>query len=125
MAQNLVGDPDLGAGGYVNIFGSRSAAISLLSSGTNGGTTDGLDVEILDPAAQDGQTGEAFLNGVAESVSPCGAGNFPQSLQSSLTGECYDTATVILRIRIPDRHVLGTFGTIENTVIVRSGTDAS
>lgn len=127
VAQNLLGDPSLGSGGYDDMFGSRASALALLSSGTDGGANDGLDVEILNPAAQDGQTSDAFLNGVSIGATPCaGSGSFPASIESTiLGGECFDTATIILRVKIPNRHVLGTFGSITNVVVVRAGTDAS
>lgn len=126
VAQNLLGDPSLGNGGYNDIFGSRAAGIAILYSGTNGGANDGLDVEILDPAAQDGQASDAFINGVAESVVVANAGSFPECLTSTLLpGESFCTATVILRIRLPSRHVISSIGTTETTVLVKVGTDAN
>jgi hypothetical protein len=124
VGQNLLGDQSLGLGGYDDIFGSRAAGIALLSSGTGGGGNDGLDVEILNPAAQSGQFSDAYLNGVDEGIVANNAGSYPECLESVVApGTCYTTATIILRIRIPDRHVLGTFGTIDSTIVIKAGTD--
>lgn len=126
VAQNLVGDA---AGGYGEIWLSRASALDILSrpDGTNNGTQDGLDVEILDPAAQAGQTSDRFLNGLAQTVVTDNPGSFPECIRSELLpGPCFSTATVILHIRMPDRHILlSSFGTIDTTVLVKVGTDAN
>ena len=123
LAQNLVGDA---AGGYDEIWLSSALDIISRPDGTNNGTQDGLDVEILDPAAQAGQTSDRFLNGVAQTVVTDNPGSFPECIRSELLpGPCFSTATVILHIRMPDRHILSSFGTIDTTVLVKVGTDAN
>jgi hypothetical protein len=128
VEDNLLGDPAYGNGGYTDIFVSRSFGHNLLTdeNGTNNGAQDGLDVEIIDPAAQFGQNSEAFINGTAETALPKNPGSYPECVYSTLLpGQCFSTATVILHIRLPDRHILSSFGTHEMTVLVKVGTDAN
>jgi hypothetical protein len=115
----LLGLPD--SASYATLVGADTDLA--IGRGTASGTQTGLDVEILNPAAQAGQTSEAYFNGFPETVVACES-RYPEPIGSALVpGSCYDTATIIMRLRIIARIPFGTQTLIDKIVVMRAGTD--
>lgn len=106
VVRDYVADALLGigaSGDYTSIFSSASLAATISDpAGTNGGTTNGLDVEIINPAYSSGQTNERALNSAFDSsASNCaGSGVYPAGVTSVLDGACYTRATIVVRLTL-------------------------
>jgi hypothetical protein len=117
---------DLGA--YSGLLRTSPAA-ALSPSGTEGGGADGIDVEVINPAQEGGQTSERFMNCdplsicTSDAVEVSAPGVFPELVRSEITGQYYDTATVVLRARL----TVLSFGmpdtVITRVIVIRAGTD--
>lgn len=90
------------SGDYLSIFNPTGGLEATLAdlNGTDGGTVDGLDVEILNPAYTEGQSNERALNSAYDaSVTSCaGNGVYPAGVLSALDGACYTRATIVVRL---------------------------
>ena len=90
------------SGDYLSIFNPTGGLAATLAdlNGTDGGTVDGLDVEILNPAYTEGQSNERALNSAYDaSVTSCaGASVYPAGVLSALDGACYTRATIVVRL---------------------------
>lgn len=108
------------SGSFASRFSPNLAVV--LGRDTAGLTRDGLDVEVLNPAADASQTGRSALNGAAwaNGASCTSSGVYPQGLQSSLDGSCYTAPTVVLRIRIAVVQTSGT-ATLTRTLAAGAG----
>jgi hypothetical protein len=112
---------------YESVFSSGLLASVIADvAGTSGGTTDGLDVEIINPAYSSGQSNERALNGAFDDgVASCaGTGVYPAGVTSALDGACYQRATIVVRLIL----TLTQTGAGGNTTITRvfsasAGTD--
>jgi hypothetical protein len=131
VVRDYVSDALVGVGAsgdYLGIFSPSGGIATTIAdaAGTNGGTEDGLDVEIINPAYSSGQTNERALNGAFDdSVSSCaGAGVYPAGVTSALDGACYTRATIVVRLILTLRQS----GSAGDTTITRifsasAGTD--
>lgn len=114
---NLRGNSS-GEGGYAKLFvGDLAADIS------HGITDVGLDVEILNPASVPGQESRSFFNGMPENAILC-QDSYPQGLLSVIDNNCYNSATIILHLRLNVRQIIGSSTTADKIVAIRAGTDA-
>jgi hypothetical protein len=111
------------SGSFADRFGGTLS--SVLGSDTNNLLRDGLDVEVLNPAADANQIGCSSLNDSSCSPAPIctAAGLFPEGITSALDGNCYTTSTVVLRVRISVVQTAGTVMLIR-TVAVGAGSSA-
>lgn len=123
--ENLLGNNGKGYGGYRSFFTNDLQATLL--QGTSSLTADGLDVEIINPAARPDQSSTLYLNTAELSPVPCGGlGTYPQSVQSVLDSTpsgCVSQATIVLRLRLTVKQVTGPTMTMEKIVTVQAGTD--
>jgi hypothetical protein len=116
---------------YQNIFTDSDLAVTVTDpNGTSGDSQSGLDVEILNPATNSDQVSERFYNCASpgcDSTTLSGScstsGTYPEQLYSSLTGSCYDSPTVILRLRLTVFQ-LGPTATLERTVVLQGNRNA-
>ena len=90
------------SGDYTGIFNPTGGLSTTLAdlNGTDGGTVDGLDVEILNPAYTEGQSNERALNSAydPEVASCAGSGIYPAGVRSVLDSACYTRATIVVRL---------------------------
>lgn len=118
---------------YDGLFiGDLSATLRGLN-GTSGDTLVGLDIEIINPAVDQTQVSERYLNCPMTASDLGGAvcvpelllptGEYPESVESVLLpGQFYNVSTVILRGRLLVNQMSGDM-TTSRTVVVRAGTD--
>lgn len=123
--ENLVGNNLISNATYQNLFTEALGPILSQSGGTAGGTTAGLDIEVINPAERVGQESQSYLNdpNVNGPVVLCTPGTYPAQVTSQITGDCFDRPTVIMRARLPVHQITGGSTFIVETVVITMGTD--
>jgi len=146
------GNPASVAGyhGFVDLSNAPGGATDLaelmhLISGTNSGTVDGMDVEIIVPAVVSGQASYHYFNcdttggpgspcplvsanslpASAQNCDTTSGGNYPQAVGSSITGECYTHSTVILRIRLHAIQLATGSSQVDKIIVTQAGTNTN
>ena len=122
--ENLLGNSLISNATYQNLFASPLGSILASSTGTNGGASAGLDIEIINPAEIAGQESQSYLNDPnVNGAVPCSSGVYPQPVESQITGDCYDHPTVIMRARLPVTQITGGSTLVTEVVVISMGTD--
>lgn len=122
--ENLDGNPVISPASYQGLFADDLDDVLSDTGGTAGATRTGLDIEIINPAERSGQESQTYLNDPNVNVADsCTSGIFPEQVRSSITDECYEHPTVVLRLILPVSQLTGNQNFITEIVVLSMGTD--